>query len=60
MKGRIVHGFKVCSGWARAIGRFKPGGVDGYSAATMPDAPLRETREEAIADELRHRMGRTG
>lgn len=31
--------------------------VERTMAATMPDAPLRATREEAIADELRHRMG---
>lgn len=43
---------------ARAVGRFKPQGPDGYRAATMPDAPLRATREEAIDDEVRYRLGR--
>lgn len=36
---------------ARAVGRFDPDGPRGYRAATMPDAPLRETRAEAEADE---------
>lgn len=36
---------------ARAVGRFKATGVDGYRAATAPDAPLRPTRTEAEEDE---------
>lgn len=51
----LVNGWKVCADWARAVGRFKPEGPDGYKAATMPDAPLRKTREEAIADEIEYR-----
>lgn len=58
MKGRIVNGHKVCQGWARAVGLFQPNGPLGYRAATMPDAPLRKTREEAIADEILYRTGR--
>jgi len=37
--------------WAVAVGRFNPSGVDGYRAATAPNAPLRSMREEAIEDE---------
>lgn len=37
---------------AVAVGRFHPAGPDGYRAASMPDAPLRATRAEAVADEL--------
>jgi hypothetical protein len=37
---------------ARAVDRFNPAGVAGYRASTAPDAPIRATREEAIADEL--------
>lgn len=36
---------------ARAVGRFKPDGPEGYRAATAPDAPLRATRAAAIEDE---------
>lgn len=54
----LVNGWKVCADWARAVGRFKPEGPDGYKAATMPDTPLRKTREEAIADEVLYRTGR--
>lgn len=36
---------------ARAVGRFNPKGPDGYRAASMPDAPLRATRAEAVNDE---------
>jgi len=43
---------------SRAVGRFQPGGPIGYRAATLPDAPLRGTREEARADELAWREGR--
>lgn len=32
--------------------------VDRNRAVTMPDAPLRKTREEAIADEILYRTGR--
>lgn len=35
----------------RAVGRFDPNGPHGYRAASMPDAPLRSTREEAESDE---------
>ena len=41
----------VYAGMAVAIGRFNPNGVDGYRAATAPNAPLRATRQEAIEDE---------
>lgn len=34
-----------------AVGRFKPGGPDGYRARSMPCGPLRATRAEAVADE---------
>lgn len=36
---------------AIAVGKFKPGGPDGYRAKSAPDAPLRATRAEAEADE---------
>jgi hypothetical protein len=36
---------------ACAVGRFKEDGPDGYRAATAPDAPLRQTRDEAVEDE---------
>lgn len=36
---------------AVAVGRFKPGGPDGYRAKSLPDGPLRATRPEAEADE---------
>ena len=39
---------------ARAVGRFRPGGVLGWRASTMPDAPLRQTRSAAEADERRY------
>lgn len=42
---------------AVAVGRFKPDGPGGYRAATAPDAPLRETREEAVEDERKHLEG---
>ena len=51
----LVNGWIIGSDWARAVGRFNPEGPDGYRAATMPDAPLRETRDEAVADELQYR-----
>ena len=56
---RMIGGWRVCPDWARAVGRFNPHGPDGYRAATMPDAPLRATREEAIDDEVRYRLGRS-
>jgi hypothetical protein len=34
-----------------ALGRFSPDGPWGYMARTLPDAPVRDTREEADADE---------
>lgn len=55
MTERIQH-----SQMAYAVGRFDPLGVRGYRAATMPDAPLRDTREEAIADEIAYLDGRDG
>ena len=42
-----VHG----SDAATIVGRFSPDGPTGYRAATAPDAPLRETRAEAVADQ---------
>ena len=39
---------------ARAVGRFRPEGVLGYRAKSVPDAPLRATRHEAEADEHEH------
>jgi hypothetical protein len=36
---------------AVAVGRFDPDGPLGYRARTAPDAPLRATRAEAVADE---------
>jgi hypothetical protein len=41
----------IYAGMAIAIGRFRPTGVDGYRAATAPNAPLRLAREAAIEDE---------
>jgi hypothetical protein len=41
---------------SRAVGRFSPDGPTGYRASTAPDAPLRETRAEAVADEWAYRM----
>jgi hypothetical protein len=43
--------FIMGSDAARAIGRFNPDGLDGYQAASAPNAPLRATREEAVDDE---------
>lgn len=45
----------VSKDFARAVGRFNPNGAEGYRAATMPAAPLRKTRQEAMEDELRWR-----
>ena len=42
---------------ARAVGRFNPDGIDGYRAATAPNAPLRATRAEAVNDERIHLDG---
>jgi hypothetical protein len=36
---------------ARAVGRFRPDGPVGYQAASVPVAPVRETRAEAEHDE---------
>jgi len=36
---------------ACAVGRYCIDGPLGYRASTMPDAPLRATRDEAEADE---------
>jgi hypothetical protein len=47
--------FTLGSDAARAVGRFRPEGPLGYKASTMPDAPLRDTREEAVADERAYR-----
>lgn len=44
--GRIVS-----LDFAQAVGRFNPSGPEGYRAATLPDAPLRKTRAEAMEDE---------
>lgn len=33
-----------------AVGRFKPGGPDGYRVASDPSAPLRDSRAEAMRD----------
>lgn len=45
---------------ARAVGRFKPDGPDGYRARSLPDGPLRATRAEAEADELAFLEARHG
>ena len=42
-----VHG----SDWAVAVQRFAPGGPTGYRATRAPGAPLRPTRDQAIADQ---------
>lgn len=42
---------------AYAIGRFRAAGVIGYRATTAPEAPLRATRAEAIADQLAYLDG---
>lgn len=36
---------------ARAVGRFRAEGPLGYRAKSVPDAPLRPTRPEAVSDE---------
>lgn len=41
---------------AVAVGRFKPGGPDGYRARSLPNGPLRATRPEAEADERAARL----
>jgi hypothetical protein len=43
---------------ARAVGRFKPDGPDGYRARSLPDGPIRATRAEAENDERRALDGR--
>ena len=50
-----MSGWIIGSDWARAVGRFNPEGPDGYRAVTMPHAPLRKTRDEAVADEVQYR-----
>lgn len=40
-----------------AVGRFDPEGARGYRAASLPDAPVRESRAAARADERAHREG---
>ena len=42
-----VHG----SDAAVVVGRFTDGGPTHFRAATAPDAPLRATRAEAVADQ---------
>ena len=58
MSEQTCTGWKVGGDWAVAVGRFNPDGPDGYRAATMPDAPLRKTRAEAVTDEVQYRTGR--
>lgn len=48
------------AGSAVAVGRFRRGRPVRYHAATMPDAPLRDTRAEAVADEYAYLEGRRG
>ena len=43
--------------WAVAVGRFS-GRAMTYRAATMPDAPRRTNREQAVADECAWRAAR--
>jgi hypothetical protein len=50
MKKVTVDGCVVPSNATRAVGRFDPDGVKGYKATNMENAPLRATREEAVAD----------
>ena len=40
--------------WAVAVHRFTPGGPAGYRASGAPGAPLRPTRDQAIADQCAH------
>lgn len=42
----------ISAGMAVAVGRFNPAGITGYRARSMPDAPLRGTRGEAIIDHI--------
>lgn len=42
----------ISAAMAVAVGRFNPAGITGYRARSMPDAPLRGTRVEAINDHL--------
>lgn len=39
---------------ARAVGRFRPEGPLGYRAKYSPGAPLRDSRQEAEADQRAH------
>ncbi len=36
---------------AVVVGRFDPAGPSGYRARTLPNAPTRMTRDEAVIDE---------
>lgn len=42
---------QVGSDGAVAVGRFRPSGIAGFRARTMPNAPVRRTREAALEDE---------
>lgn len=55
---RFVGGYVIPADAARAVGRFRPGRPLGYRAADMPDAPIRATRAEAVADWLAPRLDR--
>jgi hypothetical protein len=50
----VVRGRIVPKGWAVAIGRFSER-LEGYRAATAPGTPMRQTRIEAMLDELAYR-----
>ena len=47
----VKDGRIIAKDFAVAVGRFNANGPEGYKAATMPDAPLRATRAEAMEDE---------
>lgn len=40
--------------WATVVGRFAPDGPHGYQSTIDPDAPLRDTREQAVRDGCDH------
>lgn len=48
------HGRVLPADAAQAVGRFRPEGPLGYRAKSVPDAEVRATREEALADEIAH------
>lgn len=48
------HGRVLPADATQAIGRFRPEGPLGYRAKSVTDAPLRATRDEALADEVAH------